>query len=340
VRSWIQQLQKMEKRRECSIQWKTVQHRQIGENRIPQSICFESEEALLRMIGKLGEAERFQYDASRLLEHFPQLRDWVIRYPHKILLHHQQWESIITVIEWFLSHPQAGIYLRQIDLAQIDTKFIEQHRKVLTELLDQTLPATAINSEYTGIKGFESRYGLRSKPLLIRFRILDPALRLSGLSDLTLSVEEFAVLDLGVETVFITENEINGLVFPEYSKSLVIFGLGYGLQPLQQVLWLKASEIYYWGDIDTHGFAMLDQIRHYLPQARSMLMDRQILLLHRQFWGREQHPTQRMLRYLNEEEQRLYQQLLNHSHATNLRLEQERISFPALLQALDVCRKS
>lgn len=131
--------------------------------------------------------------------------------------------------------------------------------------------------------------------------------------------------------VFMSANVMSG------KKSLVIFGLGYGLQPLQRVAWLQQKSIYYWGDIDTHGFAMLDQIRHYLPQTRSMLMDRQTLLQHRSFWGSEKQPVERKLDRLNAEEQALYRELLNQSHATHLRLEQERIRFPLLLQALEDC---
>lgn len=339
MQQWVRQLQQLEQKVGCELQWRVVHHRQIGENRVPEAICFTREETLLRMIGKLEEMERFQEDATALLARFPQLRDWAIRYPHKVLQHHPQWRRLIAVMEWLQAHPQPGIYLRQIDLPGIDTKFIEQQRKILIELLDIVLPQQQIDTRYSGVKGFEARYGFRSKPLLIRFRILDPALSISGLTDLTLPVEAFAALDLAAETVFITENEINGLAFPPYPKSLVIFGLGYGLQLLQQVAWLQSRKIHYWGDIDTHGFAMLDQMRHYLPQTCSMLMDRQTLLQHRSFWGEERTATRRDLQWLNGEEQALYQELLAHGHAKNLRLEQERIRFSALQQALERCCK-
>ena len=29
--------------------------------------------------------------------------------------------------------------------------------------------------------------------------------------------------------------------------------------------WLLEKEIYYWGDIDTHGFAIFNQLRGFLP---------------------------------------------------------------------------
>ncbi len=43
---------------------------------------------------------------------------------------------------------------------------------------------------------------------------------------------------------------------------------------LAQAGWLARCQVYYWGDIDTHGFAILDQLRTHIPHARSLLMDR------------------------------------------------------------------
>ncbi len=43
---------------------------------------------------------------------------------------------------------------------------------------------------------------------------------------------------------------------------------------LAQADWLARCQVSYWGDIDTHGFAILDQLRTYIPHAHSLLMDR------------------------------------------------------------------
>ena len=73
---------------------------------------------------------------------------------------------------------------------------------------------------------------------------------------------EFAQLNRPVERVFVTENEINGLAFPPCPGSIVIFGLGYGLDRLADIAWLERTQVWYWGDIDTHG---LQFNRLYLP---------------------------------------------------------------------------
>lgn len=197
-----------------------------------------------------------------------------------MLRHAHDWPRLLAVLAWFLAHPRPGLYLRQLDIPGVDTKFIETRRGLLAELLDVVLPATAIHRDASGVKGFARRYGLRTEAPQIRFRLLDPALSIQGLRDIAVPPEEFSGLSLPVQRVFITENRTNGLAFPETSASLVIFGLGYGLERLREIPWLHDSALWYWGDIDTHGFGILNRLRASLPHARSLLMDRPTLMGH------------------------------------------------------------
>ena len=66
------------------------------------------------------------------------------------------------------------------------------------------------------------------------------------------------------------------------------------------------ADVRYWGDIDTHGFAILDRLRAWLPQARSVLMDRETLLAHRDRWVSEDRPARSTLTRLTPAERDLY----------------------------------
>ena len=116
--------------------------------------------------------------------------------------------------------------------------------------------------------------------------------------------------------------------------SMVIFGAGYGFEALKNATWLARCRIYYWGDIDTHGFAILDQLRGHFPQVVSMLMDRAIFIAHTEHWGKEAQPSSRDLCRLSQEEKALYDDLRDQRLGKNLRLEQERIHFHYVLAAL------
>ena len=77
------------------------------------------------------------------------------------------------------------------------------------------------------------------------------------------------------------ENEITYLAFPLPGGAIVIFGGGYAVDALEPLDWLTGLDLIYWGDIDTHGFAILNRLRHRFGHARSMLMDRATLFTHR-----------------------------------------------------------
>jgi hypothetical protein len=337
VRRWITSLSGQSKNETASgfaLEWRESNHRQLGKNRLPVAAIVESELDALTLIGKHKQARQFKTLADCTMSVFPQLGDWLQKRPLQVLKHTQDWPQLLNVMQWISQHPRPDIYLRQIDLPDIHTKFIERHKSLLIELLDIILPTDVIDLEATGVKEFERRYGFLSKPAQIRFRLLDPVSTLQGLTDLAVPATEMARLRLPVTTVFITENDINGLAFPGIAKSMVIFGLGYGLQVLKEISWLNDKTIYYWGDIDTHGFAMLDQVRHYFPHTESFLMDHETLLAHRQLWGEEGKPTSRDLDGLRPKEMELYQKIINHSYGKNLRLEQERIGINWLNAAL------
>ena len=337
VRQWIAALSghcKGETGLGFDLEWRHINHRQLGKNRLPVAAVLESELDALSIIGKQKQAEQFKTLANSTIIAFPALKDWLGKKPMKALKHAHDWPHLLAVLKWISQHPHPNIYLRQIDLANVHSKFIEAHKGLLIELLDRVLPDDAINSEATGVKGFERRYGFRSKPAQIRFRLVDPKLGIDGLTDLAVPAEEFARLQTCVKTVFITENDINGLAFPYVADSMVIFGLGYGLQTLSEIDWLKSKKIMYWGDIDTHGFAMLDQVRQYFPNTKSLLMDTATLLAHERLWGEENKPTSRDLHHLEPHEMDLYQEIINNRYKNRLRLEQERIGYSRLKAAL------
>ncbi len=335
VRQWIRELaRELESESRCRIEWREVNHRLLGPNRVPARVVVPGEREALELIGKTDDAARFRSLAAVTLKKLPELRAWLARRPLTALQYAADWERILAVLLWFRAHPRCGLYLRQLDLPGVDTKFIEGRRALLAELLDIVLPPEALDPGAAGQRSFEQRYGLASKPSQVRFRILDPRLSIQGLTDLAVPAREFASLDLPVERVFITENEINGLAFPDVPGSLVIFGLGYGLDRLSEVRWLHERALSYWGDIDTYGFHILDRLRVLFPAAQSFLMDRETLLEHAPLWVRESNPYDGELVRLTSAEHALYDDLRHNRLGERVRLEQERIAYGWLEQAL------
>ena len=327
VRKWIAGLCALSHYR---IELREFRHRVLGTNQVPAAVWVDSLDDALAILGKRAEASRFSDLVSQTRARRAVLLDWLAANPHKALALADVWGRLLDVVDWFEAHPRPNVYLRQVDIPGVDSKFIEAHRGVLMQWLDLVLPALAIDPSTVGVAGFARRYGFREKPERVRLRALDPAqapFSGAGDADLTLDASTFAGLQPGVARVFITENEVNFLTFPPVADSLLIFGAGYGFDILAQARWLGQCEVYYWGDIDTHGFAILDQLRARLPHARSLLMDRATLLEFEAHWGAEERPTLRDLQRLDADERALYDELRDNRIRPNLRLEQERIGF-------------
>ncbi len=316
-------------------------HRLLGHSAVPDEVWLDTLEDAWALIGKSKEARRFaslvQLTQAQYPALFPALSAWLEKRPLAALALADEWERLLAVVAWLQSNPRPGLYLRQVDLSGVDSKFFEAHRGVLAELLDLSLPPESIDPSASGLTGFCRRYGFRDKPLRIRFRVLDPDIALlpqAGAQDITLTQADFERLDPPVRHVFITENEVNFLAFPPIANSWVIFGAGYGFEVLAGAPWLQTRRVHYWGDLDTHGFAILDQLRAHLPHAQSLLMDHATLLAHAAQWGTEPQPVWRDLPRLNAEESAVYNGLRDNRLRPNLRLEQERIGFGWLQQAL------
>jgi len=325
VRAWIREV---EGAAYCRIETRSFRHRALGSNAVPAEAWIDRFDDAVALIGKQRQAARFAAMLDITARRQPEWIAWLQRRPLQALELAEVWERFLDIADWCKKHPRPGIYMRQIDIPGIHTKFIETHRGVLAELLDLVLPAEAIDRAVSGAGRFDARYGFREKPVRIRFRILDQETMPAWPGeDITITADAFARLNPPVATIFITENEINFLAFPQVKRSLILFGAGYGFELLHRADWLSRCRIYYWGDIDTHGFAILDQLRHRFAHVTSFLMDPETFMAFRDLWGAEPLPIKRDLAALTTSEQSLYDDLRDNRFGKNLRLEQEKIGF-------------
>ena len=115
--------------------------------------------------------------------------------------------------------------------------------------------------------GFLADLGLRSKPALVRLR---PARSLglpAPLTELAVRSEELAQLDVQPRVAVIIENEISYLSVDLPEDGVVFWGRGFEVDSVGRLGWLSGADVVYWGDIDTHGFAILDRLRAWLPRS-------------------------------------------------------------------------
>lgn len=175
-----------------------VNDRVLGANELPRAVWLDTRKHALRLIGKSREADVFAKVLAMTREREPRLLPWLHKRPLQALELGRDWPLLLDIVDYMVAHPRPGIYLREMTVPGVHTKFIEQHRAVLAELFDLVLDPCQIDLEARGVSGFCRRYGFREKPLRVRFRLLDKSLArdFCGACDITLLQEDFAGLDI------------------------------------------------------------------------------------------------------------------------------------------------
>ncbi|GAB3843853.1 Wadjet anti-phage system protein JetD domain-containing protein [Dactylosporangium cerinum] len=316
------------------LEHRPVGGRHVGTNTLPCRAWIDTPRQLWQILGVTRQAQCFDELIELTRRRAPALVDYLAAQPMKVLHHEQHWAALLDTVLWIEANTGADVYLRQVDVPGVDTKFIEQHRSILASLLDRQLPEHRIVAEVPA-SDFAGRYRFRKKPAYARVRRLDPSVNLAGpYSDIAIRVDELTATPLQASTVYVVENEVTYLALPSAPDAVVIFGGGYALSTLEPLHWLTERQLIYWGDIDTHGFAILSRLRQLFPSTRSMLMDRTTLLAHETQWVREPTPVSAHLPALDDHEASLYRDLVEDALGPSVRLEQERIRFSAVRTAM------
>lgn len=318
VQSWIAELQAGSTARgrlRYTIEHKPVGGRLVGRNPLPSRAVISTWGEMQSLLGVGSEVTVFD-ELLALARPTAAAYEWAIAHPLQAIGIAEDWPALLAAYGWLDSQRDRGMYLRQVDVPGVDTKFIESHRGVLAQMLGAR--ATTLANEL----------GFASKPALLRLRFDAGFLGLPGnLSEATFRLDELAQVGVGVGTAVIVENEITYLSVPVPVEGVVIWGAGFGVDRPGSLPWLRDAEVHYWGDIDTHGFAIVDRLRAWLPQTKTFLMDNETLATHRDRWGREPKPTSAALGRLTPSERALYNELVTGHHGNNIRLEQERIDW-------------
>lgn len=300
------------------VQSRPVKTRSHGTQDIPESIVFEDQENYLEFIGKKKEFGLFLEKSNLIREAVPQLISWIERNPISVINNLHQWEDLLKVCIWFLNRFEPDrFYIRELPIA-IHTKFIEDNKAILRNLLDELIPDKLNSNESV----FEKRFHLKYVEPEIRFRFLKTFEdNVTPFNDLSVPLSEFVNYSISCKRIFIIENKMNFLTFPEVSNSIAIWGKGFALESLKKATWLSDKEIYYWSDLDAQGFQMLSQLRSYFVQTKSFLMDGNLLERFNEFIVQGTPDKIEILNNLSEGESMLF----NSIKSQNIRLEQERI---------------
>lgn len=332
VRRWVERLAHDASKRGLEVEHRTLRSRQVGDNRVPARVVASSLRRLERAVERTGETETLDHLLEETGAAVPELAGWVARHPREAIAYADVWERMLATVAWIDEHDVSTLDVRHVDVPGVDSKFVERHARLLRQLLTEVLPTERVDADG---KRFGDRFGFRPRPTYVRFRLLQPVPLLPDpLTELEVRTDELAAVELPVSTVFVIENRASFLAFPAVPAAMAIFGEGFGVTVLEHVPWLATRELVYWGDIDTHGFTIVQRLRERLPAARTILMDHATLTSHLDHLVTEAQPTSESLPLLTREEQSVYRDLVEDRLGQAVRLEQESVRFSAVRAAL------
>lgn len=299
-----------------------------GTNEIPTSIVFETADDLYRFAEWEGSAARARDAFAQLTSAFPATRDWALRNLGSLIEHAPEWPDLIRCLRAYQAHPRPGCYRREFTAAP-HSKYFEIHAKVLAELLNLTAPTGAI---HTDSEDFDRRFGFKKAPAMAWVRFLDPGYQPAGIPDDFMALPITAIRRMPLpERALFSENKIPLLSLPRYRDTIGFFSEGMAAARFAAFPELRNKTVYYWGDLDCHGLAILSQVRAFCPQVIPVAMDTTTFRQHEQWAVKTNINLPAAPTNLTPEELNLY----HHLHTHNLRLEHERIPHAYVLDAVE-----
>lgn len=291
-----------------------------GEHTLPAALTLRTPEEVATLAGALPDWERVSHRMNALqaisakpAAAFANLYDLLNG------LQPRDWACFKACIRYFVTHPQCDLYIRQLPIEGVDTKWVGKHLPELTKTL-------SIIVEDDG--DFYALTGVRRPDHLnhVMVRILCPELRkqVAGLDHLDVPVSAVAKWSMRPNKVFFVENLESGLALGDLDGTIAFIGKGNAATSLAAIDWVAQTPCYYWGDLDTHGLAIFARMKARLPQLMPLLMDAPTLARYKALWVTEpvQHGPVEGLPF----EQHVVWNMLTKGVSTKgIRLEQERI---------------
>jgi len=132
----------------------------LGEQSLP-SYLVVSQEQFLAYLGKKREFLQHVSFIEESFFQFQSLNPLLIKEPKLIMEYAEVWDRLLKVCHYFMAYPKPNLYIRELEIEGVDSKFIEQHKGVLDKLLETILEPSFYNAEITKISnyGFEKKYG-------------------------------------------------------------------------------------------------------------------------------------------------------------------------------------
>lgn len=302
------------------VEWQPRRWPSFGTQQVPFRIGFAGADEIATAAGQLRRWRTLLSRRHRLVALAPQSP----LLPEAVAGGVNRWEPfsetdfdrLVVTVGWLLAHPDSGMFIRQLPIEGVDTKWLGGNRGLVERLVG-------------AVRG-DTELGVRTLPALVEIALLDPEL-LPGMPRLfAASIADLAGLPIAPATVLVLENKEGVYALPAAPEMVAVHGRGYGVIELASLPWLSGTDVVYWGDLDSHGLTILDRFRSRLAGVRSVMMDTDTLTRWEHLAVPEPTLATGETPHLEAAEQAALTAVLDRG----IRLEQERIPWPHAVAAL------
>ncbi len=307
------------------VQWQSKKFRDLSEQLVPKSFMLADIQALIEFVGEeaIARSHTWSENMSPLLKLDERIYPALVKHLDVI----EQLSSVDATLLADLMRqlsPQmgAGKYLRALPLLGVDTKFLEPHQTLITDVLD-----ILHKGEVSTAGGLLAWLGCSSNPkgwLTVRSLCKKTIANMGHFPILQLPSDRLKQSILPAANILIVENMQSGLGLPELEDTIAIMGGGKNVAWMV-AKWLNNKRVAYWGDIDTWGLSILSDVRAKLNDVTALMMDHKTLHQHEERMVIEPQPVAHCPQFLSASEAQLFHDLKSGCFKAS-RLEQERLS--------------
>jgi hypothetical protein len=269
--------EKKEDKKGWTIQWHNIKVNKKKEE-WPSKIFIETEEDLLFLLNKEKEMAKFKQILQQLVGWNPAIQERLVKHSKDIIPLENTWKDICIVVDHLLQYNVSEYYLRNLPIS-VHSKFMEQHKSIIISFLKHLAPERFTSES----KDLSEVLGLKIKEHLFRIKWLDGALAKTYSIDLEvmgISLSGLQGLDINVKEIWLVENETNLYLVPKRKNALAICSRGFAVNLLKDIPLFEKVKLFYWGDLDMHGFTILHQCRAIYHHVTSVMMDVETITFH------------------------------------------------------------
>lgn len=306
---------------------------EIGEVEVPIHLVFEKIDDIATWAGHLVEFHSAQTRLLAIKEELPELIDSGIEHINSLTtMDDDDFSRFVAVCKWLCHNKNSHALIRQIPVRGVDTRWFEEHRFYILNLMRKYLELNPLRKDLLQL-------GLVPPPQTVRIVLLDKALRsrLGGLRDIGLTVSDLAKLDIAPRKVIFFDDLSTALSLPDVQSSVAI-ALPSRLSDLCTVPWITAAQTIYMSGIQMRSFAILNNLRVYLPNTECLTLNKDVFIADRDLWSFDDIEIEELnsSMALTMDETILYNMLAAGVFGTCARLPQERMPLSQIFDLLKI----